>query len=146
MITHTVRCKLCYNYATSSVHTYCNCGLVLLGASDEVKKQVLKHVINCFSMLTSSTCFQTGTALRENIWIAVKDPSCVTRREIIEKAVQKRSRAISAKRLVSIAAFSHKIYNRRESKILGLFFAEKDHKENTSLQQQNANVGQVRTS
>ena len=54
MITHTVRCKLCYNYATSSVHTYCNFGFVLLAVSDEVKKQVLKNVINCFSMLTSS--------------------------------------------------------------------------------------------
>ena len=52
MITDTVQRKSCYNYATPW-HTHCRYGRIFLGASDEVKKQVLKHVINCFSMLTT---------------------------------------------------------------------------------------------
>ena len=48
MITDTVQCKSYYNHTTSG-HTYCNCGFILL-----VKKQVLKNVMNCFSILTTS--------------------------------------------------------------------------------------------
>ena len=41
------------NHATPG-HTYCKCGLALLGASDDVKKQVLKNIINFFRKLTTS--------------------------------------------------------------------------------------------
>ena len=34
-------------------HTCCKCGLVLLGASDEVKKEVLQNVMTCISRLTT---------------------------------------------------------------------------------------------
>ena len=48
-ITDTVQCESRYNYATSE-HTYCKCGLILPGASDEVQKQVLKNMTpNCIT-------------------------------------------------------------------------------------------------
>ena len=56
MITDTVQCKSCYNCATPG-HTFCKCGLVDLGASDEVQKQVLKNVINGINVFTTSTLF-----------------------------------------------------------------------------------------
>ena len=56
MITDTLQCKSCYNHATPR-HTYCKCGLIFLGARDEVKKQGLKNGINCFTLLTTSACF-----------------------------------------------------------------------------------------
>ena len=52
MITDNIQFKSCYNYAAPG-RTYCKCGLILPGASDEVKKQVLKNVINCFNFLTT---------------------------------------------------------------------------------------------
>ena len=45
MITDTVQCKSCDSYTTPG-HTYCKCGRMLPGASDEVKKQVLQNVMN----------------------------------------------------------------------------------------------------
>ena len=47
MITDAVQCRWCYKYATLG-HTCCECGLLLLGASEEVQKKFLKNVINCF--------------------------------------------------------------------------------------------------
>ena len=43
----------CYNYATLG-HSYCECGLMLPGASEKVKKQVPKEGINCFNILATS--------------------------------------------------------------------------------------------
>ena len=56
----TVQCKSFYQYATPG-HTSCECGLVLPGASEEVKKQVLQNVINCLVFPTTSAfAFKTG--------------------------------------------------------------------------------------
>ena len=53
MITDAVQCESCYNHATLG-HSYCKCGHTLPGASDEAKKQVLKKVMNCFIIFTTS--------------------------------------------------------------------------------------------
>ena len=52
------------------VDTYCECGLVLPGASEEAKEQVLKNVINCFNVLTTSAfVFQNWKVHREHNWL-----------------------------------------------------------------------------
>ena len=55
MITDTVQCKSCCHYALPR-----QCGRVLPGASDEVKKHVLKNVINCFNTFTTSAFVLTS--------------------------------------------------------------------------------------
>ena len=67
MITNTVQCKSCYNYATPG-YTSCKCGFILPGASDEIKKQVPKDVMNFFSMLTTSAfVLKAGTSREKTV-------------------------------------------------------------------------------
>ena len=67
MITDAVQCKSCYNCGTPG-HTYCKCGLVFPGVFDEVKKLVLKNIINCVEKLTTS-------APEENTWSQPRLPA-----------------------------------------------------------------------
>ena len=61
MTTDAVQCRSCTVCVTLG-HTHCECGLILFGASQEVKKQVLKNVINCFHILTTGAfAFETET-------------------------------------------------------------------------------------
>ena len=76
MITDNIQFKSCYNYAAPG-YTYCKCGLILPGASDEVKKQVLKNVLNCFNFLTTSATVFVKKQLgrpKENNWPQRKLP------------------------------------------------------------------------
>ena len=67
MITNIVQCKSCYKYATPG-YTSCKCGFVHPGASDEIKKQVPKDVMNFFSMLTTSAfVLKAGTSREKTV-------------------------------------------------------------------------------
>ena len=60
---------------------------MLLGGSDEVKKQFLKNVITCFNCLTTSDLFNWN-AKREKL-AAAKAPNCIRRRVSIPTSAQK---------------------------------------------------------
>ena len=53
MITDEEQCQTCYYYATPG-HTYPICRQAPPGASDEAKEQVLKNLMHCFNILTTS--------------------------------------------------------------------------------------------
>ena len=62
-------------------HTYCPCGKMLPGASDEVAQQVTENVESCFHILTTSTfVFKIGSS-RVEPWVAATTPSGTTRRK-----------------------------------------------------------------
>ena len=109
MITDTEQCRPCYTYATPR-HTSCKCGIILLRASEEVQKQVLKNGINWFNVLTTSAfVFKTGTQ-RVNNWLQRRLPSVrqsgvsITKSAVKGNSIKKHSRAISERRLVSTDA------------------------------------------
>ena len=56
MLTAAVQFKSCCHDGTPR-HTYCKCVIVFLGASDQLNKQVLTNVINCFNILTTRAVF-----------------------------------------------------------------------------------------
>ena len=59
-ISDAVQCSSCHNNSRPR-HTYCPCGKMLPGASDEVAQQSAKKVVSCFKILTTGTCvFKTG--------------------------------------------------------------------------------------
>ena len=79
MITDTVKCRSCYKYGTLG-HTYCECGLMLPGASDDVKKQIIKNVINCFNVMKTSAFVLEMECPNGEQLVAVQAPKFITRR------------------------------------------------------------------
>ena len=77
LVADAVQNKSCYKYATPR-HTYCKCGLVLPGASDEVKKTSSQKRHQLFQYADSKPMyFQTRKAQRENKWSQRRLPMVV---------------------------------------------------------------------
>ena len=122
MTTDTVKCSSCYNYTTPG-HTYCESGCLLLGASEEVKNQVPKNVINCCSILkTSAFVSKTGAARGKTIGRSDDSQwyhkACDHNKSVVTKKSIKTFRAISDRRLVSKNA-SVRGYNRGKGRRVG---------------------------
>ena len=104
--------------------TNCKCGLILHGASDEVKKQILNNVINCCTKLRTSSFFLNWTSFqRDNNWSQRRLPSVsqgawASLRCCDKQAVQTHSRATSERQLVSTES-SVTGWKRRESEGMG---------------------------
>ena len=123
MITDTIQCKSCYNNATHG-HTWCKSGLVLVGATDEVKKQILKNVINCFDIFrTSAFVSLSGKLTRKTVGRSEGSQLYHQAREhykgaVTERAVQTHSRVLPERQLVSTEN-SVTRYDRRASEMMG---------------------------
>ena len=63
MTTNAVQCELCHNGANVE-RIFCQ----FLGATDEVKKQVLGNVLDCFNVITTrASVVGTGNTRRKTI-------------------------------------------------------------------------------
>ena len=60
---------------------------IFLGASDEVQKQVVKNVINCFTMLRTGSVFGNRENSKGKQLVAGKAPSGITSRVSITKVL-----------------------------------------------------------
>ena len=91
MITDTVQCRACCKYAALR-HANCESRRILLGASDDVKKQVLKNAINWFIVLTTSAFFFFWKRDRPEgkQLVAAKTSGGTTERVTITKVLRKK--------------------------------------------------------
>ena len=141
MITDTVQCKSCYNYATPG-HTCCRCG-----PGDEGKKQVLKKRHQLFQYAhTKRVSLQSRKTQRDNNWsqrrLLIVSQSACSPQKCCEKQYKHIFDRYQTDEKISTEA-SVARYNRREKK--NGTVSQKHQKENTSLPQQSVTTGLRRT-
>ena len=146
MITNTVQCKSCYQLRNFR-NTSCECGLIFHEARKEVKKQVLKNVINCFSVpRTTAFVFKTGKPRGKQL-LAAKAPKLYHKaREHNKNAMKKLIENILERYQQDTKGIGIIISDKVSPKSKSGTVFQRDQKENTSLPQQQVNIGPIRTS